>query len=157
MGRRSIHMKTALILRIPIVMPRQIELDFRGNHREEAVLVEAGQHVLQYHARLKRAGGIVTVFHRQQDLRIVLRILRAGAQGAGDRHAESVRFIMKWGGDFSFLIHRVDRKGKITAFFQAQHALHRQTLAAHRAVDIVEVNVYMFRLRVTFQIICHFH
>ena len=92
-----------------------------------------------------------------EGLRIVLRILRAGAQGAGDRNAESVRLIMQRGGDFSFLIHRVDRKGKITAFFQAQHALHRQTLAAHRAVDIVQVNVNMFRLRVTFQIIGHFY
>ena len=72
-------MKTALILRIAIALSRQIELDFRGNHREEAVLVEAGHDVLQYRARLKRAGVTVAVFHRQQDPRGVLRILRTGA------------------------------------------------------------------------------
>ena len=77
--RRGIHVKTALILRIAIALSRQIELDFRGNHREEAVLVEAGHDVLQYRARLKRAGVTVAVFHRQQDLRGVIRILRTGA------------------------------------------------------------------------------
>ena len=35
--------------------------------------------------------------------------------------------------------------------------LYREAFAAHRAVDIVQVNVNMFRLRVTFQITGHFH
>ena len=139
------------------ILPRQVELNFRGNHREQPVLVEAGQYVLQYHARLKRAGGAIAVFHRQQDLRVVLRILCRGAQGTGDRDAESIRLIIQQGGYFPFLIHRVDGEGKVAAFFQIQHALYRETLAAHNAVDIVEVNVNMFCLRVTLQIIRHFH
>ena len=87
----------------------------------------------------------------------MLRILRTGTQRTGDRDAQPVGFIIKRGGDFSLLIHGVDGKRKITAFFQTQHALHREALAAHRAVDIVQVNVNVFRVRVAFQIVGHFH
>jgi hypothetical protein len=78
------------------------------------------------------------------------------AQGTGDRDAESVRFIISRAAIF-LSDPSSRRRGKVAAFFQIQHALYRETLAAHNAVDIVEVNVNMFCLRVTLQIIRHFH
>ena len=121
------------------------------------MLVEAGKYSLQDHSRLKRAGFLVAVFHRQQDLRVVLWIVWTGTQGAGDGDAKAVGFIRQRGGDLSFLVHRIDGKRKITAVFQRQHALYREAFAAHRAVDIVQINVNVLRLRVAFQVIGHFH
>ena len=95
-------MKTALILRIAIALSRQVKLDFRGNDREKAVLVEAGHDVLQYRAWLKRAGVTVAILHRQQDLRGMLRILRTGTQRTGDRDAQPVGFIIKRAAIFPF-------------------------------------------------------
>lgn len=46
-------MKAALILRILWASAGEIELNLRGNHRVETMLVKAGQDVLQYHAWLE--------------------------------------------------------------------------------------------------------
>jgi len=111
-------MKAALILWILRAASGQVKLNFRGNHREEPVLMETSQNVLQYHPWLKRARFAVALFHGQQDLRVMLRVLRTGAQGTADGNSEPVGLIIKRGGYVAFMVHGVDGEGEVTAFFQ---------------------------------------
>ena len=120
--------------------------------------MQALQHPLQHHARLQLAGAAVGVLHRQQQLGVAFGIARAGAQRAGHRQAQAVRLARPLPQPAFFnhsavQIQGVDRQRKVAAFLQPKGFGDRQSLAAQLAVQIVQINIQLFGLRIALQVV----
>ncbi len=132
----------------------QVELHFRRHDRVQTTGVKRRQQPLQHHARLQRAACAVRALHGEQQLGVMLRIVRARAQRAADRQAEPVRLALRHGArnHLSFVIHFIDGLREIAALRQRAQALHADAFTATAAVEIVQVNIDVAGVRVVAQI-----
>ncbi|MNZ92691.1 hypothetical protein D3C78_1117250 [compost metagenome] len=132
--RRALAGNGGLLLRI-----MQIKLQFCRDHRVVTFGLQAFENLLQHHARFQFASLTFGIFHRQQQLSVVLWVTGAGAQCARYRQAQPVRLPgllaqPAFFNDLACEIHGVDRQREIAALFQPEQLGDRQPFATELTV-----------------------